>query len=76
MKKKKKVKRKQKMRNYINDEEELEEKEIMQIIRRMKKAAGVNKILKEIWLHGGTILKKKLLEIMKEAWRTGNISRD
>lgn len=38
MKKKKTVKRKQKMRNYINDEEDLEEKEIMLIIRRMKKA--------------------------------------
>lgn len=48
MKKKKKVKRKQKIRNYINDDEDLEEKEIMQIIRRMKKAAGVDKIPKEV----------------------------
>lgn len=48
MKKKKKVKRKQKMRNYINHEEDLEKKEIMQIIRRMKKAAGVDKIPKEV----------------------------
>lgn len=62
------------MRNYINDEEDLEEKEIMQIIRRMKKAAGINKILKEVtWRNN---FEKKLLEIMKEAWRTGNISRD
>lgn len=36
------------MRNYINDEEDLEKKEIMQIIRRMKKAAGVDKIPKEV----------------------------
>lgn len=48
MKKKKKVKRKQKMRNYINDDEDLEEKEIMQIIRRMKKAADIDKIPKEV----------------------------
>lgn len=42
--------------------EELEEKEIYQTIRRMKKgkAAGIDEIPMKAWIYGGTALRKKI----------------
>lgn len=58
------------------EREELEDKEIWQVIRKMKKrkAAGVDDM--ETWIHGGTSLKKYFTEFVKEVWRKGEIPKD
>ncbi|KYN12367.1 hypothetical protein ALC57_15482 [Trachymyrmex cornetzi] len=60
------------------EEEKLKEEEIKKALRKMKlkKAAGIDRILTEAWKYAGKRLWKKLVSLMKMVWRKGKIPED
>lgn len=43
---------------------------------KKEKAAGIDEIPMEAWIYGGTVLRKRLVEIIREVWRTGVTPKD
>ena len=57
---------------------QLEEHEVTEVIRGMKKnkAVGVDGIPMEAWMYGGDAVRKGLMEVLKQVWREGYIPKD
>lgn len=67
--------------NRENDKQNddiLEEKEIWKAIRKLKikKAAGVDGVPMEAWRYAGNTLWKRLVDLLTQIWRDGDIPED
>lgn len=58
--------------------QDIEEEEIITAMKRMKmkKAPGIEGIPMEAWCHGGTTVRKGLVELIKQVWSENTIPKD
>ncbi|XP_039311154.1 uncharacterized protein LOC120359015 [Solenopsis invicta] len=72
------VERRQPGDQVTRDMDDLSEAEIIEALRRLKKgkAAGIDRIPMEAWKFGGSRVKKRLVNLLKEIWQKKEIPED
>lgn len=49
----------------------LEEEEIVMAVRKLGKAAGINRM--KAWKHGGIEIRRMLIDLIRHVWECGSI---